>query len=217
MLEGAVVSHAYPLDLMVDLDDIQSLEVSHQFNQDSNWLVLEDKDFKAVSYFDKPTQKALVVVLKDHETSGDFVDQVRKLGEFLLPMLDTMEGENEDAVIQQLHDAFELLQAKLSTSEMVMINFGQRIQELKGEKLDLLERLEAVVDLVPDLASKILILLAIHEDGLVLEDLTQMKRFKSLDLATLESTLEFLVKQGNVTFLPGIKRFKLDPSLQQSL
>lgn len=199
LVEGAIISARFPVDLQIDIDAIQSIEISHQFNKDKdfNWIILEDKHFKAVSYFDSEVQKALVLVLKSHDEAKDYVDQLRELANFILRLPGTSD------LNARLEESFEMFQAKISTNEVVLMNFGAKIQELEGDKLDTVEQLEAIIKISHDLHTKLLILLVINSHGISVDEISKHESFQDYSNDKIKEALVYL-ESGSLLCFPLI-------------
>ncbi|MHA1682349.1 MAG: hypothetical protein ACTSUE_15540 [Promethearchaeota archaeon] len=209
IIEGAVVSERFPGDLQIDIDAIQSIEISHQFNKekDFNWIILEDKHFKAVSFFDPGVQKALVLVLKSHDEAKDYVDQLKELANFILHI------PVEQDITARLEESLKMFQAKISTSEVVLMSFGQKIQELEGEKLDMIERLETIIKVSNDLDTKLLILLVIQSNGVCIDEITRHDSFSQYTADKIKQALAYMEKRSLVTYSPDSNLYRINPKI----
>ncbi|MHA1791533.1 MAG: hypothetical protein ACTSVI_02745 [Promethearchaeota archaeon] len=199
-----------PKDLEIDVSDIQSIEISHQFNQDSDWVILEEEKFKAVSFFDANLQKALVLVLKEHENAKNYIKQMKELGNLLLPLVGDI-GSSE--LEERLENAFKMVQAMISPAEIVLLTFSEKIQQLENDKLDLIVRLEAVASIISDLKAKILLLLLINEDGLSLNEMLSKNQFENVKKEDIIEILNALINDNHVIFSPNSNIYKINPKI----
>lgn len=168
-MEGALFTHRHPRDLDVDASDIQKIQISHQLNEGSSWVSIEEELFKVVSFYNASLERSLVISLKPYEDASDFVPVLVELARVLIPLHDQVSDEEFD---ERLKNDFEVVQTVVSTSELVMLGFSTELQAAKDQLADLTQRMDAIIPVVRDPASKILLHLLKHERATVgeLED-----------------------------------------------
>jgi hypothetical protein len=156
--EGAIITNIVPEGYEIGPNEVQTIDVAHQFNQGSNWIIVEDKGFKAVSVFDDKLQKSIALTLKEHEIPNNYVNTLDQLAKYLLVHAGTPDFQ------ALLADAFEKVQAEISANEIMLLTFAKRIEELEVEKLEMKERASSILKSCADLINeKIMLYLLIHE------------------------------------------------------
>jgi hypothetical protein len=158
-LEGAIITSQYPTDVEINMNSVQTIDVAHSFNKESPWVVVEDKGFKAVSFYNEGLLKAIALVLLPNEVPGNFVKFLEQLAEFVLPVQDDEAGK------KRLQQAFSLVQAEIPVTEVVLLNFANEIQQLKERALDLNIQIRGIIELATDLPTKILLYLLVSDGG----------------------------------------------------
>jgi len=184
--EGAVITHQFPPDLVIDSNTIQTIDITHQFQQESPWIVVEDKGIKVISYLNG--QKAVALLLLPNEIPATFVKFLAQLSEFVLLV-------DDDKILQRLQESFSFIQAEIPVNEIVLLDFANQIEQLKEEILDTKNRIRTIIDQSGNLSTKILLYLAIN-DGSTLEKIEHDIGVHFEGPESVKSTLDELVDKG---------------------
>jgi hypothetical protein len=158
-LEGAIITSQYPTDIEINMNNVQTIDVAHSFNKESPWIVVEDKGFKAVSYYNEALLKSIALVLHPNEVPSNFVKFLEQLAEFVLPVQD------ESAINRRLQESFSLVQAEIPVTEVVLLNFANEIQQLKERAMDLNIQIRGIMELATEISTKILLYLLVSDGG----------------------------------------------------
>ncbi|NMC05278.1 MAG: hypothetical protein GYA24_08710 [Candidatus Lokiarchaeota archaeon] len=161
-LEGAIITDQYPRDVEININNVQTIDVAHSFNKGSPWIVVEDKGFKAVSYYNETLMRAIALVLHPNEVPAHFVKFLEQLAEFVLPVND------EEAISRRLQEAFSLVQAEIPVTEVVLLNFANEIQQLKEKVLDQNLQIKCIMERTAEIETKVLLYL-LASDGAIME------------------------------------------------
>ncbi|HME54001.1 MAG TPA: hypothetical protein VKM55_17375 [Candidatus Lokiarchaeia archaeon] len=188
--EGAIVTHQYPTEVEIDPNNVQTIDVTHQFQKESPWIVVEDKGIKAVSYMNEKFQKAIALLLAPNEVPVTFVKFLEQLSEFVLPV-------DDDKVPQRLKESFTFIQAEIPVNEIVLMDFAHQIEQAKEDMFDFKRRIQVILDHCSEISTKVLLFLAIN-DGSTLEKIEQEIADLPEDPASIESVLQDLVDKGLV-------------------
>jgi len=186
--EGAIVSHQYPAEVEIDTNNVQTIDVTHQFQKESPWIVVEDKGIKAVSYMNEKLQKAIALLLNPNEVPATFVKFLEQLSEFVLTV-------DDDKVPQRLKESFSFIQAEIPVNEIVLMDFAHQIEQAKEDMLDFKNRIRVIIENCGEIYTKVLLFLTIN-DGSSLEKIEQELVVQSEDPVSIESVLQDLVDKG---------------------
>ncbi|MBN2150176.1 MAG: hypothetical protein JW839_01895 [Candidatus Lokiarchaeota archaeon] len=193
-LEGAIITCKYPDDVDINMNNVQTIDVAHSFNKESPWIVVEEKGFKAVSFYNEALMRAIALALLPNEVPANFVKFLEQLAEFVLPHAE------EEGITRRLQQAFSLVQAEIPATEVVLLNFANEIQQLKERALDTSIQIRGIMELASDLPTKILLYLLTSEEGAtegkIAEDLADMGHEKAQVMIALAGLLE----RKNVAF-----------------
>ncbi|MHA1371489.1 MAG: hypothetical protein ACTSRA_17450 [Promethearchaeota archaeon] len=194
----------------VEVNHLQSIEVNHQFRPDADWIIIEEKDFKAISCFNDALQKALVFILMPHEDPKDYSTQLVELTRFLIPYSEKLSPEDFE---KQLKNAFEMTQAIMSTSDVVILNLSEKVQELNERLLDLHEQVASIIQISNEIRIKILLYLAINKNGKTGFEINQNFSRMGHDSGEISDAISHLVKSNFITLDQDGKRYVISPDL----
>ncbi len=203
-LEGAIITSQYPSDVEINMNNVQTIDVAHSFHKDSPWIVVEDKGFKAVSFYNEGLLKAIALMLLPNEVPGNFVKFLEQLAEFVLPVKD------DEAVNKRLAQAFSLVQAEIPVTEVVLLNFANEIQQLKERALDLNIQIRGIMELATELTTKVLLYLLISDGGCAEEKIAGDFATMGHEKAQVMIALAGLMERKYVEFRQKDKKYALN-------
>jgi hypothetical protein len=203
-LEGAIITSKFPPDVEVNLNSVQTIDVAHSFNKESPWVVVEDKGFKAVSYYNEALLKSIALVLHPNEVPNNFVKFLEQLAEFVLPVQD------EESISRRLQEAFSLVQAEIPVTEVVLLNFANEIQQLKEKAMDLNIQIRGIMELATDLSTKILLYLLVSDGGSTEEKIVEDFAVMGHGKAQIDAVINSLLKKKHVEFNKNENKYILN-------
>jgi hypothetical protein len=206
-LEGAIVTSKFPADVEINVNNVQTIDVAHAFHKDSPWIIVEDKDFKAVSYYNEVLLKSVALLLTPNEVPSNFVKFLEQLAEFVLPVQD------EEAVTHRLQEAFSLVQAEIPVTEVVLLNFANEIQQLKEQLLDVKIQVRSIMDVSSDLPTKLLLYLLVNESSTA-EKIAIDFSTNGYEKAQVMIAMAGLLDKHQVMFLQKEQKYKLNPLIK---
>ncbi len=189
--EGALVTHKFPGDIDIRSEDVQTIQVAHQFNQGSSWFIIEDQEFKGVSYYDDKAARSLVLSLKVYETPYNYVKFLTALAGFIL-------ARSNDEISARLEEAFSMVQAEVPPGELMILNLTEQLAKIEDEKLDSRLALEAIMRITPDPQTKVLIYLLVHKES-SLDAMTRQLDPSGVGTIDVKSVVVFLETKGYIT------------------
>ncbi len=202
-LEGAIVTSKHPADVEINPNNVQTIDVAHSFHKDSPWIVVEEREFKAVSFYNESLMKAIALALLPNEVPNNFVKFLEQLAEFVLPQTD------EEAITKRLQQAFSLVQAEIPVTEVVLLNFANEIQQLKEKALDTSIQIRGIMELAADIPTKILLYLLISDGGATEEKIAEDFALMHHEKAQVMIALAGLLEKKNVEFHPKDRNYTL--------
>ncbi|MEX2682813.1 MAG: hypothetical protein Q6373_014580 [Candidatus Sigynarchaeota archaeon] len=202
-LEGAIVTSKYPDDFEINMNNVQTIDVAHSFHKDSPWIVVEEKGFKAVSFYNEALMKAIALALLPNEIPANFVKFLEQLAEFVLPHAE------EEGIDKRLQQAFSLVQAEIPVTEVVLLNFANEIQQLKEKALDTSIQIRGIMELASDLPTKILLYLLISDGGATEEKIAADFALMGHEKAQVMISLASLLERKSVEFHQKDRRYTL--------
>nr|MDO8110842.1 hypothetical protein [Candidatus Sigynarchaeota archaeon] len=210
--EGAIVTHQFPKDTVIDINNVQTIDVAHQFHlKDSNgspWIVVEDKDLKAVSYYNEPLQKAIALILEENEIPSTFVKFLEQLAQFVLPVKEASDVE------KRLQEAFALIQAEIPVTEVVLLNFAHQIEQLKEELLDIKYQARGIMEFTKDLPTKLLMFL-FSSDGSSSDRIENEFVKYGFTKAKIKARLKDLLDRGYIKLATKEQRYSINPAIEE--
>ncbi|MFX0098313.1 MAG: hypothetical protein ACFFCS_01955 [Candidatus Hodarchaeota archaeon] len=207
-LEGAVVNHKYPADLEIDLMDMQKVMMTHQMESESNWIILTEKDFKAVSYLDFELGDALVFSLEQYETGSDFIKVLVEMAGILLPYMNSDEVQEFD---KRLEENFKMIKSIISTKEVVLLSFAKQIEELKEEKLDTKDKLKILMNYCEESPKKLLVYLVMN-DNATMEEIKAKFTPKGMTKEEIKTILDDFVQKQVIILDPKTNGYSINLS-----
>jgi len=202
-LEGAIVTSQYPPDFEINMNNVQTIDVAHSFHKDSPWIVVEEKGFKAVSFYNEGLMKAIALALLPNEVPANFVKFLEQLAEFVLPHAE------EEGVNRRLQQALSLVQAEIPASELVLLQFANEIQQLKERALDTCIQIRGIMEHASDIPTKILLYILISDDGATEEKIAEDFALMGHEKAQVMIALAGLLEKKSVEFHQKDRRYTL--------
>jgi len=192
-VQGGLLTHRYPPWLKFDENSVQKIQISHQLNEGSSWIAIEEADFKVVSYYNADLERALVLLLKMQENANDLAPLVVQLAENLLPYHEAVPAPEFEAMLEQ---QYEVIATMVTYTEQVFEKYTGEISALK----ELIEDFKHATTIVQGQATDPKIKLLLHvlqSGGCTIDDLEKWcAETRSWEPTALRSLLDALVEEN---------------------
>ena len=206
-MQGGLLTHKYPPDLDFDLNSIQKIQITHQLNEGSSWIAIEEANFKVVSYYNADLERALVLLLRRQENANDLAPVVVQLAENLLPLHETVPAPEFDAMLEQ---QYEVIVTMVTYTEQVFEKYTGEISSLEEEIEDFKHATSIIQGQATD--GKMKLLLHILESGAcTIDDLEKWcTETRSCEPAALRDLLDALVDESVLRITTDDRRYAIN-------